>query len=128
MNRTHISEIVVLILIALIGLGGGSFLWYYTSVVQSQTEIDQGVSSLRQPKVLGATSEEIRITEKPLIADSIKKAITSVITSYSMLPTHINKLYLVLCQRDASLKELDQWVGYSSQSLEEYLSKAENCR
>ena len=31
MNQTNIPEIVVLILIALIGLGGGGFLWHYAS-------------------------------------------------------------------------------------------------
>jgi len=128
MNRTGILEIIALFIIALVGLGGGGFLWHYTGVVQAQAETNQVADILRQPKVLGAISEEIQITEKPLITDSINEAIKRVINSDSMLPTHINRLFLVLCERDASLKELDQWVNHSSQSLESYLSKAENCR
>ncbi len=128
MNRTSIPEIVVLVLIALIGLGGGGFLWHYTDVVQSQIETSQVVSTLRQPIVLGATSGETQITETPLITDLTNEAIHHVIATDSMLPTDINKLFLIVCKRDASLKEFDIWVNHSSQSLEAYLSKDENCR
>ncbi len=128
MNRTSTLEITALFIIALIGLGGGGFLWHYTSIVQSQTETNQVANILHEPKVLGATSEEIQITEVPLIADSVNEEVKRVINFDSMLPTHVNRLFLVLCRRDASLKELDQWVNHSSQSLEVYLSKDENCR
>ena len=102
MENSKVVGLLYVILIAIIGIGGTGFFWYYANEVSDFPEaplipIQQSnsltTSSAESGRVLG------QFVENPL------------------LPSEVLGLFKEYCQRPASVNELDTWSGKSEQDL-----------
>jgi hypothetical protein len=127
MQQERLSIIVSLSALIVVSVAGLGFVWYYTGVLRDTPE---AASLSRYPQVLGLTaergSEGTRVIESSLAGESMSDDVFFPVVQ-SMEPSQVNDMFLRQCRRSATLQELDEWTGQSSEALRQELATTVGC-
>jgi len=119
-RKTKLIEIIPLLLIPFIGLGGIGFSWYYPSQLQPAESTVK--ITYQKPMVLGVQAEKDNPIEEMFYQETAQSPKLGSGVSTKILPLEVEDLFFDYCGQEAYQDKLQQWFCSNKDELEDVLT------